>query len=119
MIHLANDGNSSLDLTWQKVAFQTVEIGETDQILTVAVECTPMYDANKGILTAVAKSDCSAQRAHWASGCFYGSGLLLALLTVQLPLQTSPSSTPSTHNRRRSLARCTVNSSRTKQRHIG
>jgi hypothetical protein len=40
---------------WQKVAFQTVEVGETDQILTVAVECTPMYDANNGILTAVAK----------------------------------------------------------------
>ncbi len=55
VIHLANDANNSLDLAWQKVAFQTVEIGETDQILTVAVECTPMYDANNGILTAVAK----------------------------------------------------------------
>src|SRR5512135_2575545 len=55
VITLAYDANNSLDLTWQKVAFQTVEIGETDQILTVAVECTPMYDANNGILTAVAK----------------------------------------------------------------
>ena len=32
-----------------------VEIGETDQILTVAVECLPMYDSGNGILTAVAK----------------------------------------------------------------
>jgi hypothetical protein len=55
VIHLQFDVNNALDLTWQKVAFQTVEIGETDGILTVAVECTPMYDASNGILTAVAK----------------------------------------------------------------
>jgi hypothetical protein len=55
VIHLANDANISLDLPWQKVAFQTVEIGEADQILTLAAECAPMYDANNGILTAVAK----------------------------------------------------------------
>jgi hypothetical protein len=32
-----------------------VEIAETDQILTVAVECVPMFDAANGVLTAVAK----------------------------------------------------------------
>ena len=42
VIHLATDANNSLDLTWQKVGFQTVENGETNQILTVAVECTPI-----------------------------------------------------------------------------
>jgi hypothetical protein len=50
------DANNSLQLTWQKVAFSTVEIGETDQFATVAVDCVPQYDATNGILTAVAKS---------------------------------------------------------------
>jgi hypothetical protein len=53
---LSYDVNNSLQLTWQKVAFSVVEIGETDQILTVAVDCTPLYDSGNGILTAVAKS---------------------------------------------------------------
>ena len=55
VITLAYDVNNSLQLTWQKIAYQTVEIAETDQILTVAVECTPMYDATNGVLTAVGK----------------------------------------------------------------
>ena len=42
-------------LTWQKIAYSVVEIAETDQILTVAVECIPMYHSTNGILTAVAK----------------------------------------------------------------
>lgn len=49
------DTNNSLSLTWQKVAFATAEVGETDQFVTVAVECTPIYDATNGIVTAVAK----------------------------------------------------------------
>ena len=56
IIKLAYDADNSLELTWQKVAYSVVEIAETDQILTVAVECLPMYDAANGILTAVAKS---------------------------------------------------------------
>jgi hypothetical protein len=56
VITLAYDANNSLQLAWQKVAFSVVEIAETDQILTVAVDCIPMYDANNGILTAVAKT---------------------------------------------------------------
>jgi hypothetical protein len=55
VITLAYDANNSLQLTWQKVAFSTIEIAETDQILTVAVECLPMFDAANGVLTAVAK----------------------------------------------------------------
>jgi hypothetical protein len=42
-------------LTWQTIAYSVVEIAETDQILTVAVECTPLYDTSNGILTAVGK----------------------------------------------------------------
>jgi hypothetical protein len=55
VIALSYDANNSLELTWQKVAYQTVEISETDGILTVSVDCVPMYDASNGILTAVAK----------------------------------------------------------------
>jgi hypothetical protein len=54
VITLASDANNSLQLTWQKVAFSTVEIADTDGILTVSVECLPMYDEASGILTAVA-----------------------------------------------------------------
>ncbi len=54
VISLTNDANNSLQLTFQKVAFSVVELGETDNILTVSVECTPMYDSGNGILSAVA-----------------------------------------------------------------
>jgi hypothetical protein len=56
VITLAYDTNNSLQLTWQKVTYSVVEIAETDQILTVSVECLPMYDTTNGILTAVAKT---------------------------------------------------------------
>jgi hypothetical protein len=39
----------------RKVSFATAEVGETDQFVTVAVECTPIYDATNGLITAVAK----------------------------------------------------------------
>ena len=45
--HLQFDANNSLELTWQKIAYSVVEIAETDQILTVAVECLPMYDVDQ------------------------------------------------------------------------
>jgi hypothetical protein len=59
-IHLQFDTNNSLDITWQKVAFATAEVGETDQIVTVAVEATPIYDTTNGIITAVAKCNVDA-----------------------------------------------------------
>jgi len=37
------------------VSFSTVEVGETDGIVTVAVECLPMWDATNGIVSAVAR----------------------------------------------------------------
>jgi hypothetical protein len=55
VIHLQFDTNNSLDITWQKVAFATAEVGETDQIVTVAVDATPLYDSTNGIISAVAK----------------------------------------------------------------
>ena len=55
VVHLQFDANNSLDLTWQQIAYSVVEIAETDQILTVAVECVPMYHSVNGILTAVGK----------------------------------------------------------------
>jgi hypothetical protein len=54
-ITLTFDANNSLALTWQKVAFATAEVGETDQVVTVAVEATPLYDSTNGIISAVAK----------------------------------------------------------------
>ena len=55
VIHLQFDATNSLDLTWQQITYSVVEIAETDQILTVAVECLPMYHVTNGILTAVGK----------------------------------------------------------------
>jgi hypothetical protein len=55
VVTLAYDVNNSLQLTWQKITYSVVEIAETDQILTVAVDCLPMYDSTNGILTAVGK----------------------------------------------------------------
>ena len=49
------DANNSLQITWEKVSFATAEVGETDGIVTVAVECLPMYDSTNGIISAVAK----------------------------------------------------------------
>jgi len=54
-ITLTFDANNSLAITWQKVAFATAEVGETDQVVTVAVEATPLYDSTNGIVSAVAK----------------------------------------------------------------
>jgi len=55
VISLSYDANNALELTWQKVSFATAEVGETDGIVTVAVECLPMWEATNGILSAVAK----------------------------------------------------------------
>ncbi|MCX6629016.1 MAG: hypothetical protein NTW28_15470 [Candidatus Solibacter sp.] len=60
VLALTYDTNNSLSITWQKVAFATAEVGETDSIVTVAVDCTPMYHATNGIITAVAKCNVDA-----------------------------------------------------------
>ena len=55
VITLTFDTNNSLAITWQKVSFATAEIGETNDFVTVAVDCTPEYDATNGVISAVAK----------------------------------------------------------------
>ncbi len=60
VLTLAYDANDSLELTWQKITYSVVEVAETDQILTVAVDCLPMYDSTNGILTAVGKTTVDA-----------------------------------------------------------
>jgi hypothetical protein len=55
VISLTYDSNNSLELTWHKISFATAEVGETDGIVTVSVECLPMWDEADGIVSAVAK----------------------------------------------------------------
>jgi hypothetical protein len=55
VISLAYDSNNSLELTWHKVSFATAEVSETDGIVTVSVECLPMWDETNGVVSAVAK----------------------------------------------------------------
>jgi hypothetical protein len=55
VIGLSYDANNALDINWQKVSFATAELGETDGIVTIAVDCLPMWDATNGIVSAVAK----------------------------------------------------------------
>jgi hypothetical protein len=54
-IGLSYDANNSLEITWQKVSFATAEVGETDGIVTVAVDCLSMWHETNGIVSAVAK----------------------------------------------------------------
>src|SRR5579885_2468027 len=55
VLSLTYDPNNSLEITWQKVSFATAEVGETDGIVTVSVDCLPMWDDTNGIVSAVAK----------------------------------------------------------------
>jgi hypothetical protein len=55
VISLQHDANNSLQITWQQVAFSTVEVGETEGHVTVAVECLPMYHPTNGVVSAVTK----------------------------------------------------------------
>src|SRR5579885_2874135 len=55
VLSLTYDPNNSLEITWQKVSFATAEVGETDGIVTVSVDCLPMWDETNGIVSAVAK----------------------------------------------------------------
>jgi hypothetical protein len=52
-LSLTADANNSLTITWQKMGFEMVEIGDTDGIVTVAVTCSPQYDLTNGIVSVV------------------------------------------------------------------
>jgi hypothetical protein len=54
-ISLSHDANNSLALTYQRMSFSVVELGDTDGIVTVQVTCKPLMHATNGLLTAVAK----------------------------------------------------------------
>jgi hypothetical protein len=55
VITLTYDTNNNLSLTFQRVIFSVVEIGDSDGIVTVQVTCTPLWHSTNGLLTAVAK----------------------------------------------------------------
>lgn len=57
IVGLTADANNDLQVTWQQVAFQTVELGETDGVVTVAVTCTPQYHSTNGVVSAVVKTN--------------------------------------------------------------
>jgi hypothetical protein len=55
VITLTYDANNSLQVTFHRISFSAAEVGDTEGIVTVAVECQPQYDPTDGVLTAVAK----------------------------------------------------------------
>jgi len=55
VISLEYDDDNLFQLTYPKVAFSVVEIGDTDGRVTVSVECSPLYDSTNGVISAVAK----------------------------------------------------------------
>lgn len=57
VIVLQYDANNKLTVTFHKVSFSAAEVGDTDGLVTVSVECQPQYDATNGVLSAVALSN--------------------------------------------------------------
>lgn len=55
VITLTYDTNNNLSLTFQRLVFSVVDLGETDGIVTVEVTCQPLMHTTNGLLTAVAK----------------------------------------------------------------
>ena len=55
VVQLSHDANNDLTLTYQRVTFSVVELGDTDGIVTVQVTVLPMKHAQNGLFTAVAK----------------------------------------------------------------
>lgn len=49
------DSNNTYTATFQKVGFRTVDMGESNGIVTVGVECSPQYHSSNGVLSIVAK----------------------------------------------------------------
>ncbi len=55
VISLTYDVNNDLTLTYQRLRFSLVELGESDGLVIVQVTCTPLMHTANGLLTAVAK----------------------------------------------------------------
>ncbi|MBN2118511.1 MAG: hypothetical protein JW730_18200 [Anaerolineales bacterium] len=60
VISLSYDTNNKITLTYQRVIFSVVELGETDGIVTVQVTCTPLMHSANGLLSVVAKCNIDA-----------------------------------------------------------
>ncbi len=56
-IELTYDANNKLTLTFHRNSFAVAEVGDTDGLVTVSVECLPQYDSVNGVLSAVALSN--------------------------------------------------------------
>lgn len=50
------DSNNTYTATFQQVGFRSAILGETDNVVTVAVECSPQYHNSNGVLDVVAKT---------------------------------------------------------------
>jgi hypothetical protein len=55
VISLTYDASNDLTLTYERVVFSVVELGETDGVVTVQVTVQALWHSSNGILTAVAK----------------------------------------------------------------
>jgi hypothetical protein len=55
-ITLTNSITENVAITYQKVAFSSVDLAEDNGIATVAVQCTPMRHATLGVISVVAKT---------------------------------------------------------------
>jgi hypothetical protein len=49
------DANNTYTATFYQVGFRSVDMGETNGIVTVSVECSPQYNSSNGVLTIAAK----------------------------------------------------------------
>ena len=49
------DTNNSLQLTYEKLVFKTAVRNNTEGIVNVEVDCTPLYDPTNGLISVVAK----------------------------------------------------------------
>ena len=57
VVSLTYDVNNSLILTFNQVKYKIVDLGETNGIVTVAVDCQCEHHSTLGVLSAVAKCD--------------------------------------------------------------
>jgi len=60
VIGLTYDTNNNLTLTYQRLRFSVVELGDTEGLVTVQVTCAPLYHSTNGLITVVAKCNVDA-----------------------------------------------------------
>lgn len=60
VVNLTQDANNSLVATYEKFAYKSAVIGETNGIVTVSFTASPLYDATNGVLSVVATTPLGA-----------------------------------------------------------